>query len=79
MDTSQLKKLMIIKIFSVNPLYLISGEVDGFIEQNNRNKNLVFLIGQNFIFTDENKEVFKKYVELWDGIKNEIETINSDK
>ena len=33
---------MIIKIFSVNPLYLISGEVDGFIEQNNRNKNLVF-------------------------------------
>ena len=79
MDTSQLKKLMIIKIFSVNPLYLISGEVDGFIEQNNRNKNLVFLIEQNFIFTDENKEVFKKYVELWDGIKNEIETINSDK
>ena len=79
MDTSQLKKLMIIKIFSVNPLYLISGEVDGFIEQNNRNKNLVFLIEQNFIFTDENKEVFKKYVELWDGIKNEIETINSGK
>ena len=79
MDTSQLKKLMIIKIFSVNPLYLISGEVDGFIEQNNRNKNLVFLIEQNFIFTDENKEVFKKYVELWDGIKIEIETINSDK
>ena len=70
---------MIIKIFSVNPLYLISGEVDGFIEQNNRNKNLLFLIEQNFIFTDENKEVFKKYVELWDGIKNEIETINSDK
>ena len=71
--------MIIIKIFSVNPLYLINGEVDGFIEQNNRNKNLVFLIEQNFIFTDENKEVFKKYVELWDEIKNEIETINSDK
>ena len=26
--------------------------------------------------TDENKEVLKKYRELWDGIKNEIETIN---
>ena len=29
--------------------------------------------------TDENKEVLKKYRELWDGIKNEIETINSGK
>ena len=29
--------------------------------------------------TDENKEVLKKYRELWDGIKNEIETINGSK
>ena len=28
---------------------------------------------------DENKEVLKKYTELWNGIKNEIETINSGK
>ena len=28
---------------------------------------------------DENKEVSKKYAELWDGIKNEIETINGCK
>ena len=28
---------------------------------------------------DENKEVLKKYRELWDGIKNEIETINVGK
>ena len=27
--------------------------------------------------TDENKEVLRKYTELWDGIKNETETINS--
>ena len=26
---------------------------------------------------DENKEVFKKYEEVWEGIKKEIETINS--
>ena len=29
-----------------------------------------------FDSTDENKEVFKKYTELWNEIKNEIETIN---
>ena len=25
---------------------------------------------------DENKEVSKKYDEIWEGVKNEIETIN---
>ena len=29
--------------------------------------------------SDENKEVLKKYTELWDGTKNEIETINGSK
>ena len=28
---------------------------------------------------NENKEVIKKYTELWNGSKNEIETINSGK
>ena len=28
-----------------------------------------------FDSADENKEVLKKYTELWGGIKNEIETI----
>ena len=51
-------------IYSVNPLYLIIGKVDGHIEENNGNKYLVF--GS----TDENKEVLKKYAELLDGIKN---------
>ena len=32
-----------------------------------------------FDSTDENKEVLKKYAELWDRIKNEIETINGGK
>ena len=65
-------------IYSVNPLYLIIGKVDGHIErssaeENNGNKYLVF------DSTDENKEVLKKYTELWNGIKNEIETINGGK
>ena len=54
-------------------MYLIIGKVDGYIEENGGNKYLVF------DFTDENKEVLKKYTELWDGNKNEIETINVGK
>ena len=60
-------------IHSANPLYLIIGKVDGFIEEKNGSKYLVF------DFTDKNKEVLAKYTELWDGIKNEIETINGGK
>ena len=60
-------------IYSVNPLYLIIGKVDGHIEEKNGSKYLVF------DSTDENKEVLKKYTELWDGIKNEIKTINGGK
>ena len=60
-------------IYSVNPLYLIIGKVDGHIEEKNESKYLVF------DSTDENKEVLKKYTELWNGIKNEIETINGGK
>ena len=41
--------------------------------QKSGNKYLIF------DSTDENKEVLKKYIELWDGIKNEIETINGGK
>ena len=58
---------------------LIIGEVDGHIEcdsieyEKNGSKYLVFDSG------DENEEVLKKYTELWDGIKNEIETINDSK
>ena len=54
-------------------MYLIIGEVDGFIEEKNGSKYLVF------DSTDENKEVLTKYTEIWDGIENEIETINGGK
>ena len=59
-------------IYRVNPLYLIIGKVDGHIEGKNGSKYLVL------DSADKNKEV-EKYRELWDGIKNEIETINGGK
>ena len=65
-------------IYSVNPLYLIIGKVDGHIEENNGNKYLVF-DSTELHSTGENKEVLEKYTELWDGIKNEIETINGSR
>ena len=65
-------------IYSVNPLYLVIGKVDGHIEENNGNKYLVF-DSTELHSTDENKEILEKYTELWDGIKNEIETINGGK
>ena len=65
-------------IYSVNPLYLIIGKVDGHIEENNGNKYLVF-DSMELHSTDENKKVLKKYRELWDGNENEIETISGVK
>ena len=74
MDTLQLKKTGDCEnIYSVNPLYLITGKVDGHIEEKNESKHLVF------DSMDENKEVLKKCAELWYGIKNEIGAINGGK
>ena len=60
-------------IDSVNPLYLIIGEVDGHIEEKNESTYLVF------DSTLKNRKVLKNYTELRDGIKNEIESINGGK
>ena len=57
-------------IYSANPLSLIIGERNGHVEEKIGSKYLVF------DSTHENKEVLKKYAELWDEIKNEIKTIN---
>ena len=62
-----------VKINSVNPLYLIISEADGYIKEKNGSKYLVF------DSANENNEVLKKYAELWYVIKNEIETINDGK
>ena len=55
-------------INSVNPLYLMIGNVDGYIEENNGNKYLTFAS------TEKNKKVLEKY--LWDNIKYHIQAIN---
>ena len=57
-------------INSVNLLYLMIDEIIGHFEEKNENKYLVL------DDVDENKEVLKKYKEVWEGIKKEIETIN---
>ena len=60
-------------IYTVNPLYLRINHTSGYIEEKNGNKYL------SFDSVDENKEVFKKYGDVWDGIKNKIKAINGDK
>ena len=57
-------------INSVNPLYLMINKMIGHFEEKNENKYLVL------DDVDENKEVSKKYEDVWEGIKKEIETIN---
>ena len=62
-----------VEINSVNLLYLIIGEVDGYIEENNRNKYLTFAS------TDEDKIVLEKYIKPWDEIEYHSQTINAGK
>ena len=65
----------------VNPLYLIINEMIGHFECNSiecnsvEEKNKIKYLVLDEI--DENKEVLNKYKEVWEGIKKEIETINS--
>ena len=58
-------------IYSVNPLYLLVNHTSGYIEEKNGNKYQVFHDSVN-----ENKGLLKKYADVWNGIKNEIKTIN---
>ena len=59
-------------IYSVNPLYLRVDHVNGYIEEKGVNKYLVF------DSTDENKELLKKYNDVFNGIRDKIKEINSD-
>ena len=59
-------------ITSVNPLYLIINDVDGYIEENDKNKYL------SFASTNNNKEVLKNYIKLWYEVKYHIQTIKDD-
>ena len=74
MDISQRKKIDDCNnINSVNPVYLNITHSDGYIEEKGMNKYLIV------DSTDENKELHKKYNYVFNGIRNKIEEINSNK
>ena len=53
------------KANSLNPLYLLIDEVNGYIEESNGNKYLMLVL------TDENKDIlWKNYEELWKQNEN---------
>ena len=58
-------------IYNANPLYLQVNHANGYIEEKNGNK---YLISDDSV--DENKEVLKKYADVWNGIKKKIKVIN---
>ena len=53
--------------------HFIFNNLYGYIKESNRDKCLIF------VSTDKNKKVLKKYTELWNEIKNKIETKNDCK
>ena len=57
---------------SVNPLHLGITHVNGYIEEKDSNKYLVF------DSTDENKELLKKYNDFFNGIMSKIREIDDD-
>ena len=57
-------------IYGVNPLYLIIDHASGYIEGKGVNKYL------GFDYTDENKELLKKYNDIFNGIRNKIKKIS---
>ena len=57
----------------MNPLHLLVNHASRYIEEENGNKYLIL------DFTNENKDLLKKYSDVWNGIKNEIKTINGGK
>ena len=59
-------------IYSVNPLYLRIPYANEYIEEINENKYLIF------DSIDENKELLKKYNDVFNGIRNKIKKISGD-
>ena len=69
-----IKKLVIVKIFSVHPLHLLINQASGYNEEKNGNKYLIFDDSVN-----ETKGLLNKYADVWDGIKSKIKPINGSK
>ena len=72
MEISQKKNSNCKNINSVNSLYLGITRANGYIEDKSINKYLVF------DSTDKNKELLKKYNDVFNGIRDKIKEINSN-
>ena len=59
-------------IYSVNPLYLRIAYASRYIEEINENKYLIFDTA------DENKELLKKYNDVFNGIMGKIKEVSND-
>ena len=70
LDTSQLKKLIIMKVFIVQIFHIDHANV--YIEEKNGNKYLIF------DSTDENKELMKKCNDVLNGINSKIKEVSSN-
>ena len=69
-----IKYLKYLKINSVNLLYLIINNANGYFEEINKNKNLTLAA------TNESKEIIKKTEDMWSKVRDVISSItkNSD-
>ena len=59
--------------YSVNPLYLLVNYANGYIDEKGVNKYVIF------DSTDKNKELLKKYNDVWNGIRDKIKELSSGK
>ena len=57
-------------VYSVNRFYLIIAHANGYIEEEGVNKYIIF------DSTDQNKEIRKKYNDVWNGIRDKIKEVN---
>ena len=73
LDILQFKKIDEYEnVHSVNPLYLIIDHASGYIEEKGVNKYFIF------DSTNENKELLKKYNDVFNGIRNKIKKISGN-
>ena len=59
-------------IYIVNPLYLRITHANGYIKEINENKCLIF------DSTDKNKELLKKYHDVFNGIRDKIKEVSNE-
>ena len=59
-------------------MYLTIAHANGYIEEKGVNKYLVF-VSMELHSTDENKELLKKYNDVFNGIRSKIKKISGDK